>query len=118
VTEERRAVDPRIEQLVSDVKLVAGEVKSIREMLISEPEASPLGRMLKQRSVENRQAVEDLREEFEKFRDVTWETWKKEQFQPVHDALTKLNGAWLLVGGIAVVLGIFATYLAITNRVS
>jgi hypothetical protein len=117
MTEQRRAVDPRIDQLVGDVKTVASEVKSIREMLISEPEASPLGRMLKQRSIDNRLMIDDLREDFEKYRDQTWEAWKKEQFQPVRDAITQLRGAWLLVGAVSIVLGILATYLAISARI-
>ena len=94
----RRAADGRLEELTK-------EVRSIRDMLISEPEASPLGRALLQRSVDNRAIVERYHNEFVAF--------VKEEFQPLDDWWNQSKGAWKFVLGLSTVVGIVGAFFGV-----
>ena len=93
----RRADDQRIGELQEQVRSVAKEVRDIRDMLISEPEASPLGRALIKRSVDNRLLIDELRHDFE----------------PVEIWYQQARGAWRLVLGLATVLSIIGAFFGL-----
>ena len=95
--ELRRADDERISELQRDVKTVATEVRSIRDMLISEPEASPLGRALLRASADNRQLIAALRADLD----------------PIEDWYIQARGAWRLVLGVATVLSIIGAFFGL-----
>ncbi len=93
----RRADDDRYTDLNRKVDNVANDVKSIRDMLISEPEASPLGRALLKYAAENRRLIEEQRADFD----------------PMYDWWQQQRGAWRLVIGAGVVLGIVGSFFGI-----
>lgn len=93
----RREDDKRIGELETKVDRVADDVRSIRDMLISEPEASPLGRALLRASAENRRLIDEQRRDFEPVE--VW--WRQSQ------------GLWKAILGIATVLGIVGSFFGI-----
>lgn len=95
--ELRRVDDDRYKDLDRKVDQVIRDVGSIRDMLISEPEASPLGRSLLKAQAENRALILDLRQDFE----------------PVYDWWQRSRGAWAAILGLAVILGIVATFFGV-----
>lgn len=103
--ERRRIDDERIDELVEEMKSTRQDVRSIRDMLISEPEASPLGRSLLNKSVENRRIIDKHHEEFLTFR--------KEEFKPLYDWWNQSKGAWKFVLGVATVLSIVGSFFGI-----
>jgi hypothetical protein len=114
--ELRRQDDVRYRDLDRKVSAVAKDVTAIRDMLISEPEASPLGRALLARSLENRReiekvaiatskAVDNCREDFEAF--------LKDDFKPLNDWWNQSKGAWKFVLGASIVLGIVSTFFSV-----
>lgn len=56
----RRVDDRRFTELGRDLGAVKKDVREIRDMLITEPEASPLGRSLKGYGMENRTRIAGL----------------------------------------------------------
>lgn len=98
-------VDDDYTKLATKVDGIAKDVASIRELLITEPEASPLGRSLLNRAKENRERHDRLRADFELF--------KKEEFAPIDDWWNQTKGAWRFVLGSGVVLGIVGTFFGI-----
>lgn len=96
----RRASDQRLEELTR-------EVRSIREMLISEPEASPLGRSLLKASQVNREMIERNHAEFRAF--------VREDFQPLDDWWNQSKGAWKFVLGLSTVMGIIGAFFGIVT---
>ena len=103
--EMRREDDRRFDDLTRKVTDVAKDVTTIREMLISEPEASPLGRALLKASQNNRVLIDQQRSDFEKFR--------REDFEPLDDWWQQTRGAWRLVLGTGVVLGIIGSFFGL-----
>ena len=107
--ELRRVDDQRFEELKrelkSDIRAVASDVSSIRDMLISEPEASPMGRALIRRSEVNASATRELRRDFEDF--------EKERFNPVYDWWNQQKGSWKALQGLALVLGVIGAFFGI-----
>ncbi len=103
--ELRRVDDQRFEKLDDKIDRVQKDVSSIRDMLITEPEASPLGRSLLNRSRDNRQLIDDLREDFERFRDT--------EFKPIEDWWQQTKGAWRFIIGVGVVLGIVGAFFGV-----
>lgn len=103
--ERRRSDDKRFERLENSINGVAKDVSAIRDMLITEPEASPLGRSLLNRAKDNHNDIIDLRRDFERF--------KEEDFQPLWDWWNQTKGAWRFVLGAGVVLGIIGTFFGI-----
>jgi hypothetical protein len=101
----RRADDDRYRDLSGKVDNVANDVKSIRDMLISEPEASPLGRSLLKTSSYNRRLIDEHWQDFQNFR--------KEEFDPIDDWWQQQRGAWRMVIGVGVVLGIVGSFFGI-----
>lgn len=78
------------QELKADLRAVAEDVGAIRDMLISEPEASPLGRALLRR-------IEHI----------------ERRADPMYDWWNQTKGTWRAVTGLAVILGIVATTFAI-----
>lgn len=109
--EDRREGDRRIEdlkiELKADIKSVANDVSSIRDMLISEPEASPMGRALLRITDGNRRRIEENKREFEEF--------VEKRFDPMHDWWHQTRGAWRLVLGAGVVLGSVGAFFGILS---
>jgi len=101
----RRVDDDRYEKLEQKVDDVGKTVGEIRDMLISEPEASPLGRSLLKASAENRRLIDDHWTRFETFR--------KDEFNPIDDWWQQARGAWRLVLIFSVVLGIVGTFFGV-----
>ena len=97
--------DQRLVKLDGKIDKVAADVASIRDMLISEPEASPLGRALIRRHQENRENISKLDDKFERFRE--------EDFQPIWEWWQQSKGAWRLVLGTGVILGIIGAFFGI-----
>lgn len=93
----QRADDSRYADLSREVRANTVELRSIRDMLISEPEASPLGRALVKRADTNRDAVQDLRDDF----------------QPVYDWWQQSKGAYRVLTSAAVVLSIIGAAFGI-----
>ena len=116
--ERRRADDDRIDKIDRKVESVATDVRSIRDMLISEPEASPLGRALLQRSVDNRKLMDARYEEFRVARredQQTFQTFYKEDFEPLDDWWNQSKGAWKFVLGMSTVLGIIGAFFGLVS---
>lgn len=90
MTDLRRRDDDRYRLLEKKVDGVAETVSDIRDMLISEPEASPLGRALLKRIVNLEEEVEPIAE--------WWQQWR---------------GVWRFILGLGVVLGIVATVFGV-----
>lgn len=86
----RRTDDERYDKLERKVDGVADTVRDIRDMLISEPEASPLGRALLKRIVTLEEEIEPIAE--------WWQQWR---------------GVWRFILGLGVVLGIVATVFGV-----
>jgi hypothetical protein len=105
VTEGRRATDDDYKKLDAKVDTVANDVRSIRDMLISEPESSPMGRALLRRSATNTRAIDTLRADFETFR--------KEEFNPIDDWWQQTRGVWRAVIGLGIILGIIGTFFGV-----
>lgn len=101
----RRVDDDRIDELVEEMKSTRDDVRSIRDMLISEPEASPLGRSLLQRAIDNRTLINKNHDEFLVF--------KKEEFKPLYDWWNQSKGAWKFVLGLGTVLGIIGSFFGV-----
>lgn len=93
----RRADDARIADLKQQVSKVANDVSSIRDMLISEPEASPMGRALIQRAVDNRRMIDGLRADLD----------------PIEDWYQQMRGVWRVLPATALVLSIVGAILAL-----
>jgi hypothetical protein len=106
-TEMRRADDKRIDRLDQKIDKVAKEVTAIGRLLITEPEASALGRALLGKAVENRRLVDKYHDEFEAF--------KKEEFQPLDDWWNQSRGAWKFVMGVGTVLGIIGAVFGLAS---
>ncbi len=112
MTELRRRDDERFAEfsrkmLEIDRKVtrIERDTASLRELLITEPEASPLGRSLLYRARENREMLDKLRHDFELF--------KKEDFRPLDDWWNQSKGAWRLVLAAGIILGIVSTLLSV-----
>ena len=105
MTYAKRPDDPRFSDLDKKVDDVAKDVKSIRDMLISEPEASPMGRALIRRSQDNRKATDDLRDDFEEFLD--------RRFSPMYDWWNQTKGTWRAVQGTALVMAMIGAFFGI-----
>jgi hypothetical protein len=88
--------DP-LSKLESKLDKVSGDVQSIRDMLISEPEASPLGRALLRKSVENRELIDEIRADFD----------------PMYDWWQQTRGVWRAVVGLGIVLGIVGSFFGL-----
>lgn len=97
--------DKRYERLDDKITKVQEDVSSIRDMLITEPEASPLGRSLLNRARDNRDAITDLRHDFEHFKD--------NEFKPLDDWWNQTKGAWRVILGLSVVLGIVGSFFGV-----
>jgi hypothetical protein len=97
MAELRRADDDRYRELSDRVAKIAADVQTIRELLITEPEASPLGRSLLERSRENRRLIDAIRADLE----------------PLEDWYQQTRGVWRFVLGVATVLSIVATFFGI-----
>lgn len=112
--------DERYNDLKREVHNIAKDVSSIRDMLISEPEASPMGRALIARSESNRRTIEQLRIDFEKYKhqqELEFAQFERERFDPLYDWWNRTKGSWQAVLSAAVVLGILATAVSIINLV-
>lgn len=97
--------DKRFSDLDRKISEVAKDVASIRELLITEPEASPLGRSLLARSHENRAAISELRRDFDQF--------KRQDFDPIDDWWNQTRGAWRFVLGAGVILGLIGSFFGL-----
>lgn len=105
--ELRRRDDKRIDTLERKIDRVADAVSAIERLLITEPEASPLGRSLLNRARENRTLIDALRHDFEAFR--------REEFKPIDDWWNQTKGAWRFVLAVGVTLGMVGTVLGILS---
>jgi hypothetical protein len=103
----RRVDDRRIEQLDRKITKVASDVGSIRDMLISEPAASPLGRALLEKSTENRRIIDRHHDEFQAF--------VRDDFQPLDDWWNQSRGAWKFILGAGTVLGIVGAVFGVAS---
>ena len=103
----RRQDDKRFKDLDDKLNTITKDVGTIRDMLISEPEASPMGRALIRRSLDNRDMINQQRRDFDDFR--------KDEFAPVHDWWQQNKGAYRLVQGVAVVLGAVGAFFGIAS---
>lgn len=103
----RRAADGRLAELDKNVAELTREVRSIREMLITEPEASPLGRSLLKASERNRQLIESHHAEFRQF--------VRDDFAPLDDWWNQSKGAWKFVLGLSTVLGIIGAFFGLVS---
>jgi hypothetical protein len=103
--ELRRVDDERYQALDLKITNVARDVGAIRDMLISEPEASPMGRALIRRSEENRTDILDLREDFE--------THLRDEYAPIRDWWVQTKGQWKLIQGAALVLASIGAFFGI-----
>jgi hypothetical protein len=97
--------DSRFEMLDRKIDGVAENVTTIRDMLISEPAASPLGRALLARDDITDRNVAVLDAKFEKFR--------TEEFNPIDDWWQQTKGAWRFIIGVGVVLGIVGAFFGV-----
>lgn len=132
--ELRRVDDRRFRELQSEIKSVAKDVSSIRDMLISEPEASPMGRALIQRSLDNRVLITQQRADFDKHvqafeeykreheddvdkllenHDTKEDRWRKERFDPMYDWWQRIRGSWMGIASVGVILGIVSLFFAL-----
>lgn len=96
----RRAADGRLAALEKRVGDVADKVDAIRDMLISEPAMSPLGRRLQSQH-------DELRADFESF--------LTERFRPIEKWWDQVGGAQKVLVGISIILGVVGTFLGIAN---
>lgn len=76
-------------------------------MLISEPEASPLGRALLKYASDNRTLINQHHDEFRAF--------KREEFEPIEDWRNQTAGAWKAFVGLALVLSAVATFFGLAS---
>lgn len=97
--------DERYAKLDRKIDKVSADVTTIRDMLISEPEASPMGRALIRRSETNARATNELREDFEAF--------KKEEFKPINDWWNQQKGSWKAIQGLALILGMVGAFFGL-----
>jgi hypothetical protein len=95
----RRADDERFAEFKSELSDIKETIGEIRDMLISEPEASPLGRNLLQRSRDNAGDITDL-----ELRVKSLEGWRSEW-----------RGSWRLVTGVATVAGLVGAFFGIAS---
>ena len=103
-------------ELKADIKSVANDVSSIRDMLISEPEASPMGRALIKRSIDNRAATQELRQDFEKYIETHehfTENIIEKRINPMYDWWNQQRGSWKAFQGLALVLGMIGAFFGI-----
>ena len=100
-------LEQRISEVVVETRATSAEVRSIREMLITEPEASPLGRSLLKYAHDNRQMIRDNYTEYLRF--------VREEFGPLDDWWNQSKGAWKFVLGLATVLGIIGAFFGILS---
>lgn len=87
--------------------LLDTKVDSIRDMLIGEPSASPLGRALLEKAADNRRVIDRNHEEFR--------TFVKEDFRPLNDWWNQSKGAWKFLLGLGTVLGIIGSFFGILS---
>jgi hypothetical protein len=99
--------DSRYRDLNKKVEGIAGDVKEIRDMLISEPEKSPLGRALLKIANDNRKMILDNEQDFEEFRD--------QKFTPIYDWWNQTKGSWRVIQGAAVILAIVGAFFGILS---
>lgn len=103
-------------ELKADIKSVASDVSSIRDMLISEPEASPMGRALIKRSMDNRAIIQELRNDFEKYTE-HHEDWANDfiekRVNPMYDWWNQQKGSWKAFQGLALILGMIGAFFGI-----
>lgn len=95
----RRADDQRFEKLDQKLDKIADRVNEMRDWMISDPEKSYLGKALSRRADVNAQNIEKLDDRLK-----TVESW-----------MTQWKGSWRLVTGVAVVLGIIATFFSVVK---
>lgn len=93
----RRTDDRRFSDLDRKITSVAKDVSSIRDMLISEPEASPMGRALLKWAQENRRLINGLRDDFD----------------DDHEWVMRMKGSWQAIAGAGIVFGIVGTVFGI-----
>lgn len=93
----RRTDDRRINDLDRKITNVAKDVSAIRDMLISEPQASPMGRALLQRADANAAAINKLRQDYDED----------------HEWITRMRGTWQAIAGAGVIFGIIGTVFGI-----
>ncbi len=103
--ELRREDDRRYDQLDRKVTDVKTDVRSIRDMLISEPQASPLGRALLREIDAGRRETNDIRLDFDAF--------ARDEFKPLNDWWNQSKGIWKGVLGLATILGIIGAFFGI-----
>ena len=112
----RRLDDERFAKLDQKIDRVSNDVGSIRDMLISEPEASPMGRALLRRSTENRSATDQLRRDFEKYAE-DHQDWIngfiEKRFDPMYDWWNQQKGSWKAIQGLALILATVGAFFGI-----
>ncbi len=121
--QERRQNDLRIEQIVDtlhgldrSVTDLDTKVDQLRDWLITEADASPLGRALKFRADTNAKNIETNRQQHDAdVRDIRAEfaQFKRDEFRPINEWWNRSQGAWKAFTGASVVLGLIATALAL-----
>lgn len=85
-------------------------------MLISEPEASPLGRALLRASKSNRTLIDKNHQEHDALIERHHQEFRaflKEEFRPLNDWWNQSRGAWKFVLGVATVLGAIGAFFGI-----
>lgn len=82
-----------MEEYSQRIRELAAEVSAMRDMLISEPQASPLGRTLSRR-------IDDV----------------EERLEPIARWHTEWAGVWKFALGLATVLGIIGAFFGLAAR--
>ena len=101
----RRQDDDRFTKLEGKIDETKEKVDAIHILLMTEPEASPLGRSLLKYALENRRLIEDLRTDFVRH--------KRDDFGPLEDWWQQWRGIWRFVIGIGIVLGVIGSFFGI-----